>query len=56
MAITPQNVTLRLDSPLVSFSSGWRVATFNQTGLDSEFAFANGHNEEVQVLLPREYY
>ena len=56
VAGTPQNVTLRLDSPLVSFSSGWRVATFNQTGLDSEFAFANGHNEEVQVLLPREYY
>ncbi|KAJ8494918.1 hypothetical protein ONZ51_g2030 [Trametes cubensis] len=54
VAGTPQNVTLHLDSPLVSFSSGWRVATFNQTGLDSEFAFANGHNEEVQVLLPQQ--
>ena len=53
VAGTPQNVTLRLDSPLVSFSSGWRAATFNRTGL--EFAFANGPNEEVQVVLPREY-
>ncbi|KAI9057136.1 hypothetical protein FKP32DRAFT_1681872 [Trametes sanguinea] len=48
----PQNVTLRLNSPLVSFTPGWKAATFPGTGLS--FAFADGQNEEVQVMLPQQ--
>lgn len=47
----PLNATIRFDSPLVSFTPGWRVAKFVGTG--QQFAFANGQNEELQVTLPR---
>ncbi|OSD06057.1 hypothetical protein PYCCODRAFT_1464740 [Trametes coccinea BRFM310] len=48
----PQNVTLRLNSPLVSFTPGWKAATF--PGTELPFAFADGQNEEVQVMLPEQ--
>ncbi|TFK83603.1 hypothetical protein K466DRAFT_589595 [Polyporus arcularius HHB13444] len=47
----PLNATIRLDSPLVSFTPGWRVATFGGTG--QQFAFTNGQNEELRVTLPQ---
>ncbi|RPD63112.1 hypothetical protein L227DRAFT_651373 [Lentinus tigrinus ALCF2SS1-6] len=47
----PLNATIRLDSPLVSFTPGWRMATFGKTG--QQFAFADGQNEELQVSLPQ---
>lgn len=50
----PLNATIRLDSPLVSFTPGWRVATFGGTG--QQFAFTNGQNEELRVTLPRESF
>ncbi|EIW64830.1 uncharacterized protein TRAVEDRAFT_55653 [Trametes versicolor FP-101664 SS1] len=50
VAGAPVNATLRLDSPLVSFTPGWRAATFAGDG--SQFAFTDGLNEEVLITLP----
>ena len=49
-ASPPTNVTIGFDSPQVSFSQGWQAAVFD----GAPFAFADGLNDEVQVLLPRE--
>ncbi|OJT12625.1 hypothetical protein TRAPUB_10866 [Trametes pubescens] len=50
VAGAPVNATLRLDSPLVSFTPGWRAATFAGDG--SQFAFTDGLNEEMLITLP----
>ncbi|KAI0639241.1 hypothetical protein C8Q77DRAFT_47869 [Trametes polyzona] len=52
VAGAPTNTTLRLNSTLVSFTTGWRVATFAEDG--SQFAFANGFNERVKITLPHQ--
>ncbi|KAI0670066.1 hypothetical protein C8Q78DRAFT_166294 [Trametes maxima] len=47
----PTNSTFRLNSTeAVSFTRGWSVATFAEDG--SQFAFANGLQDDVQVKLP----
>ncbi|KAI0824188.1 hypothetical protein BC628DRAFT_1380203 [Trametes gibbosa] len=51
VAGAPTNTTLGLNSALVTFTPGWRTATFSEDG--SRFAFADGLNEEVRITLPQ---